>query len=490
MTVIGASACLAVVLLMSGQTRTDVDLWGHVRFGLDILRDGKLHDVDTYSFTSDRPWVNHEWLAEILMASAWRAGGGTGLILLKLACATGALLMVHGILRSRGVTGHARVLVLALTLLGILGRVAHVRPQLFSVFLFACLMRIFVAVDQGRTRALLLVVPVAMLWTNLHGGWLVGLGTIAVWCAGEAYVQRRTPATAVFAIACAALAGVATLVNPYGIGLWRFLATTVRFGRQAIVEWGPIWSTPASLLIWAVLILVLIGVLRQRPAVRNPASLALPIFWGVASLRVNRLDAFFALSMAGLLAAPVAQLLAGRPRPSAWNRTLTALTVTIAVFTLLAVPYSRRALTCIGFYEPRWPEPQAIAFMRERHLTGRLVTYFDWGEYAIWHLAPELKVSIDGRRETVYTDEPVQRHLDLYAGAPAGLEYFRRLQADYVWFPQGLPAVARLRELGWIPIFEGPRSVVLRDANQGEIEPVRVGEPPPESLPPRCFPGP
>ena len=49
---VGAAIAAAVFVL--AQTRTDVDLWGHVRFGLDILNDGALHHQDPYSFTSDR----------------------------------------------------------------------------------------------------------------------------------------------------------------------------------------------------------------------------------------------------------------------------------------------------------------------------------------------------------------------------------------------------------------------------------------------------
>src|SRR5690349_978476 len=56
-------------------TRADPDLWGHVRFGLDILARPGLSSVDPYSFTQDIPWVNHEWLSELFMGAAYAAGG-------------------------------------------------------------------------------------------------------------------------------------------------------------------------------------------------------------------------------------------------------------------------------------------------------------------------------------------------------------------------------------------------------------------------------
>jgi len=57
--------------VLAGPTYADADLWGHVRFGLDILSAGHVPSVDPYSFTSDVMWVNHEWLAEVLFAFAW-----------------------------------------------------------------------------------------------------------------------------------------------------------------------------------------------------------------------------------------------------------------------------------------------------------------------------------------------------------------------------------------------------------------------------------
>ena len=43
-----------------------------------------------------------------------------------------------------------------------------------------------------------------------------------------------------------------------------------------------------------------------------------------------------------------------------------------------------------------------------------MVTFFDWGQYAIWHKPDDLRVSMDGRRETVYSERSVDLHLDMY----------------------------------------------------------------------------
>src|SRR6476659_4743591 len=74
---------LAAVAL--SPTYADFDLWGHTRFGLDWLATHSLPSTDPYSFTQDRPWINHEWLSEVAMGLAFRIGEGTGLIALKMA---------------------------------------------------------------------------------------------------------------------------------------------------------------------------------------------------------------------------------------------------------------------------------------------------------------------------------------------------------------------------------------------------------------------
>jgi hypothetical protein len=44
----------------------------------------------------------------------------------------------------------------------------------------------------------------------------------------------------------------------------------------------------------------------------------------------------------------------------------------------------------------------AVKFIKENKLKGNIFNPFGWGEYLIWHLYPDVRVSIDGRYDTVY----------------------------------------------------------------------------------------
>ena len=55
---------LVISAILLGITRTvvDPDLWGHLRFGLDTLRNGYVTLQDPYAYTSaGQVWINHEW---------------------------------------------------------------------------------------------------------------------------------------------------------------------------------------------------------------------------------------------------------------------------------------------------------------------------------------------------------------------------------------------------------------------------------------------
>ena len=75
-------ALLACVLWVDGNV-ADPDLWGHVQFGRDALAEG-LPSTTTYSYTAEgHRWINHEILAELLVALGMDMIGPTGLLICK-----------------------------------------------------------------------------------------------------------------------------------------------------------------------------------------------------------------------------------------------------------------------------------------------------------------------------------------------------------------------------------------------------------------------
>ena len=214
-----------------------------------------------------------------------------------------------------------------------------------------------------------------------------------------------------------------------------------------------------------------------------------PLALAVLSFRVSRLDGFFTLTSVMLLAPCFAGL--GPERlPLSRRPTRTELALVLAMFAIgaAAAGFAARGWAgCLTIPDPTgaddWaPEAEAVTFLRQNPLQGRLLTYFPYGEAAIWHLAPRLRVSYDGRRETVYSERVRAAHLAFYSDAPdAG--YADRLHADFIWLPIRLRVVERLERRGWVAIFRGEQSVVLARRPGPYVQP-------PPWTGRRCFPGP
>ena len=468
---------------MAGLARTwaDPDLWGHLRFGADILRDG-LPRADPYSFTSDIPWINHEWLAEVVLSAAWAAGGG-GLIALKMAIVCGTLGFLLLTLRGRAVSPTARDLTVVTAVFGLWARVFVIRPQIFSVLFFAALLWSLVSAERAHSDRLWILPLLFGLWVNLHGGWIVGLGVLFLWTAaglggvGAAPIATRTLA-GVLAVSLAA-----TLANPYGIGLWAFLGETVRVNRPGISDWRPLWETDAQVIVPWLISATLTAVAMAKGRSRIPlAHTAIVLGLGVASVRVNRLDVFFTLSAVMLLSPYLGSTVADPPAPT-WTRSTVLVAAALSALLAVGAWWMRADFNCARLDGPWMPEREAGGFIAANRLHGRLLTWFDWGQYAIWHFTPLLKVSLDGRRETVYSDALVARHIRLYFEPETSLDLLAELHADYAWIPRDLPLARVLEGRGWHVLYLGPVSVILgREPLARPVSPTLATR--------ACFPGP
>ena len=63
----------------------DPDLWGHIKFGEDLWQGMALPQSDPYAFTTGgHPWINHEWIAELIFYLTYRYFGDAGLLFGKL----------------------------------------------------------------------------------------------------------------------------------------------------------------------------------------------------------------------------------------------------------------------------------------------------------------------------------------------------------------------------------------------------------------------
>jgi hypothetical protein len=466
-----ALAGIAIGLLT---TIADTDLWGHVRFGLDILRDGFASGPDPYTFLQGRPFTYHEWLGGVIMAVAYRMAGPAGLGLLKTAIGAVLLGLVWSSLRHKTFAwrwgGFAVAAWVSVSLLTTL------RPQLWTAIGVVLVCRIL----TSRSKAVWSLPLLFAVWANLHGGWMVGGAVLFVWTI-VAWVQRQPDRVQLLLVG--AMSFAATLLTPYGLELWQFLLETVRLPHADLSEWQPIvrnGAGPIALWLLGVATVTLTWVKVGRPPA---ASLAVLIVLAYGAASVTRLVPLFGLAAVMLLSTawPTDEA-DGRARFESLAL-LGADMVFVGIILVAAFPIPL-VPTCVRILDSSYaPDTRAAEALRGTR--GRLVTYFNWGEYALWHFGPALKVSIDARRETVYTEATIAEQQGVAQGTPAGLAALDQIAPEYVWLPSASTAAAqRLMANGYRMEVQTPRSFIA----------VRQDLPP---LPGRvadasstCFPGP
>src|SRR5262249_37156634 len=154
---------------------------------------------------------------------------------------------------------------------------------------------------------------------------------------------------------------------------------------------------------------------------------------------------FFGLATLWLLAPSLAELSRRRIAIAASRPVRPALAGALVVAALGLVAWNgwrvAHAFGCIRIDHPREADRPAAESIAATRLRGRILTYSDWGLYAIWHFAPELRPSLDGRREFAYPLDELARHDRIYWNAPSAIADVDALAPDYVWLPATLPVI-------------------------------------------------
>jgi hypothetical protein len=461
---------LGFFLYKLAPTQADPDLWGHVRFGGDLLRTGQAVRADVYSYASGIvPWINHELLSEAAFHLAWVAAGGTGLVLLKVLV---GMLVAGGLWRhmlGAGLPAVRAGILLIVASFALLPSLGTVRPQMFTVLFFAALILVLHAAEHGRSALLWTLPPLLAVWINFHGGVLAGLAVVLVYAAasmGLRLVRREQPALRdwLFPVACAA----ALLLNPFGVALPEFLLRTATVARPEITEWGPLRIVSVEGAAYALLLAASGAALVRHANRTTPALVAVYCVVAVAPLTAVRHVSLFAITALVVGAGPLAALwsdvaghraegvgaagvddgkvsrVAPERGPGLFERPAGQWTLLAAggLFVALALPHFRTVVMGPTFEHPA----RAVDLLERSGVEGRLAVDFDWGEYALWHLYPEILVAPDGRRETVYDGATYRRYVAFAFGAGDWDAFLKHPPADLALVPRGTPA-ANLLEL-------------------------------------------
>lgn len=483
---------LLLVFFMTLRAPLDSDMLWHLRLGEDTLAHGwpVMNDIYSYTMTGTY-WVNHSWLAEIVLVIFYELLGYAGLsLIVALAAVACAALMMKQM--NSPVLLRAGVIILAVM---VMAPVLTPRPQLFSLVMLSLLSYILYLYKKGRSRLIWWVIPQFWIWGNLHGGFPLGIILLSLSIIGEIgnhlwgrladhlLAWKQIGQLSVVTAASA----LVVMIHPYGAGIWQvaFETVNIKVLQNFIEEWAsPNFHIAAQQpFVWMLLIMVMaIWIGKEKVdwgeilpvlafsyacfmARRNfgPfAIIAAPVtaryLWNVMRLWGDSVQPWIKKAQTRLkLSDEAAQkLLLGEPQKSKpVNLMAVGLLFGVCLVKLFLVSYP---VNVEKWYAQLFPVSGA-EWIATRYPEARVFNSYAWGGYMLWAM-PGRQVFADGRTD-LFGDDIIGQWISVVQGDQDWEAILERWQVDLVFIEPEQPIARLLPHAGWTEVFRDDISVIF-----------------------------
>jgi hypothetical protein len=465
----------------------DPDLWGYLSFGRLFWHSNKFPYQDIFAYVPTlNQWVYHEWLTGVLYHPLYQALGAPGLQILKYSVGLATAALVYLTAKRRGAHPIAAAVFILIIFCVVASRAySPVRAQVFTYFFFAFnLYSLERARLTGNWRVLALLPLLQLAWCNMHGGFLAGLGLMAIYAVGE-FFSRRPFLPFLFFLTLSVLV---TMINPYGINYWKYLIHAVTMPRPFITEWFSVFQSyqrgmaNVNLFIYLITMtsVILFGMWQSRwREITSSLALTLTLVLGLRHIR----HLTFFLILVGAYLPVCFQLNVKYLQSRSWLTRVwnlgsvkraflisLSLLILVNLFKIqrkqpfsLVTPGTLSSEKLASLYMDVLPYPvEAIKFIKKKGFTGNILTQFGWGEFIIWELHPQCLVAFDGRYETVYPSEVQQKFFDFYFARPQWRRFLEEYPPDMILLNKK-KKIAKLlqKDSHWRQIYSDSTSVLF-----------------------------
>lgn len=400
----------------------DTDIFWALKSGEWIISNLSIPVTDPFSYTfTDKEWIDFTWGFQVIAYLFYTyLGGWLGLFILQfgLLLATFFILYRLFMLVSDG-RGWLAVALLYLVFAATYSRFL-IRPHIFAFFFIAIYFYFLVLSEkQGKVKWLLLLLPLQVLWGNIHSSSILGIfivGSFAI-CAFVEEIRGgigRASSSGFKRIFVVSLLVVAvSFINPYG---WKLvLFPFVHQGGQNsdalryIMEWQPfplptllhffpfpLFNIAFKVLLFGSLAAIVLN--RKNLKIRY-FILLIPILY--MSLKHVRWLSVFAIFAAPVLAMNLTSYMRATVRRSAfleWVGGGIIIVVTV-IFMISFFAGDYKGKFGLGLLSGHFAEGTA-AFVKNEGVKGQFFNEYDHGGYLLFN---DIRVSLDSRTPTVYS---------------------------------------------------------------------------------------
>jgi hypothetical protein len=478
---LGAWLVLITFVIVRG-LRLDPDTWWHIKLGQDILATHHWPTLDYFSFTTHgAAWIDYEWLGDVIIAQAARAGlRGMDVLLIALTCTIVALMYCYAWLRS----GNAKAAFVACILvLPLAGQCFTLRPQLLGyIFLLVtliCLERF----RAGHRGALWALPAIFFVWVNTHGSFTLGFVVLGAYWAGGLVnfssgglsAERWKPQEHLRLGLCAVLSALVLPLTPYGARLALIplrVASSLPLNFAHIEEWQSIsFSRWEPKLLLGLLLAFLLAQIALRLEYRMD-ELGLFLVATYATCVHFRFVLFFAIIFAPILATLLARW---APRYDAGKDQFALNAAIMLLIVGGMVRYVPSEMDLGRKVREDYPV-QAVEYMRQHPMAGPMFNSYGFGGYLVWSLGPAHRVFIDGRGDLYEFAGVFSDYIHIMDLEPDGLQILERYGIQSCLIPRKEALAVLLAASGdWKQSYSDELSVIFTHQPPSEVRVVSQG---------------
>ncbi len=431
-------------------------LW-HITVGNLILKTHTWPTHDIYSFTvHGSPWIAYEWLGEVIMALAWRAGNMQGLAVLTMALA-GVIILALFYLAYLGSRNTKSAFAACAVLLPLAAISWTLRPQLLGYLFLIVTLIVLRRFRQGFKNSIWILPLIFLLWTNTHGTFVLGFGVLGIYWltglkefqAGGLYSQRWTPRERRQLELTALLCLVASVITPYGTQLAAYpleMAGSQPMIIHIIQEWQPLALASSYGKLFLLLILVIwIFVVMRRVRIRLEDMVLLLIATGETVVHAR-----FMVLFVPVFAPVLAEWITPWFPPYSETKDHPILNFALVGLIIAGIveffPSNARLQQQLAGEMPG----KAVQFLRVHPDMSPTFNYFFWGGYLIMNRRPSDRVFIDGRLDIYEYSGVLADYLSIMSLKPDTEALLRKYHVRSCLIPPHSPlAILLASSPGW-----------------------------------------
>jgi len=386
----------ALFLLAGNRLLIDPDTMWQVTVGQWILDHRAVPETDVFSFTMrGQPWISTQWLAQVVFAKSHALFGWSGPVVISAAAIAATFALFTKFLNRHLSESTTLVFVAAALVLTVPHLLA--RPHVLAMPVMVAWVCGLIAAADRRDAPSFWVLPLMALWSNLHGGFVLGLVLIAP-IALDAVVSANAnsrPSLVLRWAVFGAAALIAACLNPYG---WNALLAAQKIlglggALPLIMEWRPADFSSVGPL--EICLLLGLGLALWRGVKLPPLRIVLLLGFLHMALSQGRASEILALLAPLVLAAPLAGQIGGNEiSPSRAAAPARGVLFAALAVLLMAGTF---AYASVHRFEPH-PHSAPVAAVAELKKLNveRVFNDYDFGGYLI---ASGVAPFIDGRTE-------------------------------------------------------------------------------------------